>query len=158
MRKKEKQNKLIVILGPTATGKTKLAVKLANKFAGEIISADSRQVYRGMDIGTGKDLKEYQGKKRIPYHLIDVLSPKTGFNVAKFQRLAYGAIDDVLKRGRQPFLVGGTGLYIDAVVKGYQFPLEQSSVKNRKQVRQKLDELSLSRLLVLLKKVDLKSY
>jgi len=84
--------KIIVILGPTASGKTKLAVELAEKFNGEIVSADSRQVYRGMDIGTGKDLAEYS----VPYHLIDVVNPKLRFDLAQYQKLAFAAIDDIL--------------------------------------------------------------
>jgi len=120
-------NKVIVVLGPTATGNTKVGVCLALEFNGEIISADSRQVYKGMDVGTGKDLKEYTVQSpesrvnKIKYHLIDVVSPKVDFNVAKFQKLAYAAIDDILARGKTPIIVGGTGLYINAVVEGYQF-------------------------------------
>ena len=94
------KNKIIAIIGPTASGKTKLGVYLASKFNGEIVSADSRQVFRGMDVGTGKDLKEYLiekgGKKvKVPYHLIDIASPKTEFNLAKYQKMAYRAIDDI---------------------------------------------------------------
>src|SRR3989344_7353571 len=125
-----RKNKIVAIIGPTASGKTKLGVYLASKFNGEIVSADSRQVYRGMDVGTGKDLDDYKlriknyesGKIKIikiPYHLIDVVSPKTEFNLAKYQKLAYKAIDDVLKRGKLPILVGGTGLYLQAVIDGY---------------------------------------
>ncbi len=158
MNKRSKLKKLIVILGPTATGKTKLAVKLASKHNGEIISADSRQVYRGMDIGTGKDLKDYKGKKTIEHHLIDIISPRTNFNVAKYQRLAYSAIADVLSRGKQPLLVGGTGLYIDAVVKGYVFDNNRKAKKNNQEVRKKLDKLSLSQLLGRLKRIDPKTY
>ena len=164
MKKKPRQNinqdKLVVILGPTATGKTKLAVKLAQKYNGEIISADSRQVFRGMDIGTGKDLKDYKAKKIIKHHLIDIISPRTNFNVAKYQQLAYSAINDVLKRGKLPFLVGGTGLYIDAVLKGYIF----NEIKNKKggiesrTIRNKLDRLSLPQLLTSLKKIDPATY
>jgi tRNA dimethylallyltransferase len=115
MNKKNKE-KVIVILGPTASGKTSLAVKLAHKFCGEIISADSRQVYIGMDIGTGKDLDEYNS---IPYHLIDVYDPKKVFSLAKFQSMAFSAIEDILKRKKIPFLVGGSGLYLQAVVDNY---------------------------------------
>lgn len=163
MSKKAILKKIIIILGPTATGKTKLAAKLASKFNGEIISADSRQVYRGMDIGTGKDLKDYKVKLKgagVPYHLIDVISPKIGFNVAKYQQLAYRAIDDVLSRGKQPFLVGGTGLYIDAVVKGYTFDQikdQRSKIKN-KRIRKELNKLLLPRLLARLKKIDPATY
>lgn len=154
-----KRQKLIVILGPTATGKTKIATKLALKYQGEIISADSRQVYRGMDIGTGKDLSDYMvNGHQVPYHLIDIISPKTAFNVARYQKLAYRAIDEVLIQGRIPFLVGGTGLYIDAVTKGYDFSQKPSDVKSHQLLRQELDKLSLDQLLIKLKKVDLKTY
>lgn len=160
--------KLIVILGPTACGKTKIATALAAKYNGEIVSADSRQVYRGMDIGTGKDLRDYAVKLKvkslklkvvkIPYHLIDVVSPMTPFNVAKYQKMAYGAINDVLERGRVPFLVGGTGLYIDAVVKG--FVLNQLRITNYEfqELRKKLDNLTLRQLLVKLEKIDPKTF
>ena len=102
-------NKVVVILGPTSSGKTKWAVKLANQFNGEIVSADSRQVYKGMDVGTGKDLHEY---KKVKYHLIDVVKPNQTFNLAKYQKLAFRAIDDILKRSKVPIIAGGTGLYI----------------------------------------------
>lgn len=154
MSKKEKE-KLIVILGPTASGKTSMAVKLAYKFGGEIVSADSRQVYKGMDIGTGKDLEEYKIKgKRISHHLIDVVKPKTIFSLAKYQKLAYKAINDIIERGKTPFLVGGTGLYIQAIVDGYIL----SSAKPDLKLRKKLAELPLKKILTKLKKVDPKTY
>src|SRR3989338_1925723 len=102
-------NQVIVVVGTTASGKTKLAVRLAKKFNGEIVSADSRQVYCGMDIGSGKDLSEYG---RVPYHLIDITSPKQQFTVSQWQGAAYKAINDILKRSKLPIVVGGTGLYI----------------------------------------------
>ncbi|MFA5021403.1 MAG: tRNA (adenosine(37)-N6)-dimethylallyltransferase MiaA [Patescibacteria group bacterium] len=150
-----KKTKLVVILGPTASGKTKLAAALARRFRGEIISADSRQVFRGLDIGTGKDLKDYG---RVPYHLIDVASPKTPFNVAKYQKLAQRAIEDVWRRGRLPLLVGGTGLYLDAVAKGFIFPPIVKSQAARDKIRAKLDKLALPRLLAELKKIDPPAY
>lgn len=109
--------KLIVILGPTASGKTKLAVDLARQFNSEIISADSRQVYRGMDIGTGKDLAEYAD---IKYHLIDVADPKSQFSVAEFKRQSDKAIEDIAKRSKLPMLVGGSGMYLQAIVDNFQ--------------------------------------
>jgi len=168
----EKLNKILVILGPTATGKTKLAVKLALKFNGEIVSADSMQVYKGMNIGTGKDLNEYEIKNKskilsnvkcqmsnvVPYHLIDVVSPNTDFNVAKFQKLAYKAIDDILSRGKLPIIVGGTGLYVSAVVDGLVLPKLQIANYKLQIIRNKLEKLSLKQLLARLKKVDLKTY
>lgn len=111
--------KLIVILGPTACGKSGLGVALAKHFNGEIVSADSRQVYRGLDLGTGKITEaEMEG---VPHHLLDVADPGEQYSVARFQQEAYAAIDGVLGRGRQPFLVGGTGLYVRAVSEGYVF-------------------------------------
>ena len=108
-----------------------------------------------MDIGTGKDLKEYGD---IPYHLIDVVSPKSDFNVAKYQKLAYKAINSVLSYGKLPILVGGTGLYIDAITKGYSFDNIQYSISNIKKIRQKLNQLSLMQLLAKLRKIDLTTY
>lgn len=129
-----KKNKILVILGPTAGGKTKIAVELAEKFNGEIVSADSRQVYRGMDIGTGKDLAEYT----VPYHLIDVASSKQRFDLAQYQKLAFAAIDDILKRGKVPILVGGSGLYLQAVVDNYKL----SEAKKDLALRKKLEKLN----------------
>jgi tRNA dimethylallyltransferase len=113
----EQQNiKLVVILGPTASGKTKLAVELARRFDGEIVSADSRQVYRGMDVGTGKDLVEYG---EIKHHLIDVVDPMEEFSLAQYKKMADTAIEDIARRGKVPFLVGGSGMYLQAVVDNY---------------------------------------
>lgn len=112
-----------VILGPTASGKTRLAVRLAAAIGGEVISADSRQVYRGMDIGTGKDLSEYVSEGRpIPYHLIDIADPGYEYNVYEFRQDFRKAYRDVAGRGRIPILCGGSGMYIDAVVRGYRLP------------------------------------
>lgn len=148
-----KNNKLVVILGPTACGKTKIATVLAHKYNGEIVSADSRQVYKGMDIGTGKDLADYTiNGSKVPYHLIDIVDPETNFNVAQYQKLAYQAIDNILSRGKVPFLVGGTGLYIDAVTKNYQF--NEITPDKQEVIRKKLDKWSLERLLKELKLKD----
>jgi len=108
---------LLVILGPTASGKTRLGVEVARVLSGEIISADSRQVYRGMDIGTGKDLEEYGS---VPYHLIDIVDPGYDFNVFEFQRRFLQAFNGIRARGRLPVVVGGTGMYLDAVLRGYR--------------------------------------
>ncbi len=111
--------KLIVILGTTACGKSGLGVELAKTFRGEIVSADSRQVYRGLDLGTGKITPEEM--EGIPHHLLDVANPGESYSVARFQQEAYAAIDGILSRSHLPFLVGGTGLYVRAVAEGYVF-------------------------------------
>ncbi len=110
---------LIVIVGQTASGKSDIAMQLAQQFDGEIICADSRTVYRGMDIGTAKPTSADQAK--VPHHLLDVVTPDESFTAADFQRLASRAIDDILSRGKVPFLVGGSGLYVDAVIYDYTF-------------------------------------
>jgi tRNA dimethylallyltransferase len=113
----------LVILGPTASGKTGLAVGVARRLGGEIISADSRQVYRGMDLGTGKDLAEYsRGGAAVPHHLIDILDPSEQFSVFAFQDLFYRAFHEIIERGKVPLLVGGSGLYLEAVIRGYRLP------------------------------------
>ena len=112
---------IITILGPTATGKTRLAVHIAAHVGGEIISADSRQVYVGMNIGTGKDLDEYViDKRQIPYHMIDIIKPETNFSVFDFQKAFYCRFAEIGARGAFPVLAGGTGLYIDSVLRGYE--------------------------------------
>lgn len=112
---------LVVILGPTASGKTKLAVKLAKDRGAEIISADSRQVYRGLDLGTGKDLAEYSVDGIcIPYHLIDIVAPTVEFSVFEYQRLFFQCFSPIASRGIIPIMSGGTGLYIESVLKGYR--------------------------------------
>jgi tRNA dimethylallyltransferase len=111
---------LVVIVGPTAVGKTALAIELARRFDGEIVSADSRQIYRGMDIGTAKPTRQEQ--VLAPHHLIDIVAPDEPYTLANYQAQAYAAIDAILARGRQPFLVGGTGLYVRAVVEGLCIP------------------------------------
>ena len=114
---------LLIILGPTASGKTQLAVQMAYKFQGEILSADSRQVYKGMDIGTGKDLNEYNiNGKKIPYHLIDIITPKEEYNVYQFQKDFKKKLLDIQKRNKIPILCGGTGLYLKAIIMDYHLP------------------------------------
>lgn len=111
---------LVVILGPTATGKTRLAAELASLFNGEIISADSRQVYRGMDIGTGKDITDYViNNTAIPYHLIDIINPDEEYNLFQFKKDFYSAFETVTKKNKLPILAGGTGLYLSAVIQNY---------------------------------------
>jgi len=114
------KNDLITILGPTATGKTKLTIQLADCFNGEIISADSRQVYHGMNIGTGKDLSEYFiNGKLISYHLIDIVDPTEEFNLYSYQQLFYKTFNNILNRNKHPFLVGGTGMYLSSILQNY---------------------------------------
>ena len=123
---------LLVILGVTAGGKTGLAVKAATHFSGEIISADSRQVYRGMDLGTGKDLAEYGD---LPYHLIDIAEPGDEYNVFQFQRDCFDSIESIWQRQKIPIICGGTGMYLDAVLSGYRLV----SVPENPQLRDKLE-------------------
>ena len=138
---------MITILGPTASGKTPLAAALAKEIGGEIISADSRQVYRRMDIGTGKDLADYDG---VPYHLIDICEPGTKYNLFQYQQDFYDAYQDIRNRGVFPVLCGGTGLYIEAVLKGYKLsPVPQNPVLRQQLEGKPLDELT--QLLVELK-------
>jgi tRNA dimethylallyltransferase len=112
------ENKVLVLLGPTASGKTALAVALAKHLDGEIISADSRQIYRGMDIGTGKDLQEYGS---VPYHVIDNHEIGDAYSVAHFQKESIDAIQDIRSRGKRAIVCGGTGLYLESLIQQYQF-------------------------------------
>ncbi len=122
----ENPQPVITVLGPTATGKTHLAVRIAAELDGEIVSADSRQVYRRMDIGTGKDISEYcLDGKDVPYHLIDIAEPGSTYNVYQYQQAAFSAIQDIRARGRQVVLCGGSGMYIEAVLQGYRFKFQE---------------------------------
>ena len=135
---------MITILGPTASGKTRLAAALAAKIGAEIISADSRQVYRRMDIGTGKDLADYVvNDTPVPYHLVDICEPGTRYNLFQYQKDFIEAYDDIRKRGRRVVLCGGTGLYIEAVLKGYQLsPVPQNDELRERLAGKDLDELA----------------
>ena len=134
---------MITILGPTACGKTSLAAALAADIHAEIISGDSRQVYRGMDIGTGKDLADYRvGDISVPYHLIDIVKPGTKYNVYQYQRDFMRAYDDIVGRGVTPMLCGGSGLYLEAVLRGYRM----APVPENKPLRQSLEGKSLAEL------------
>lgn len=146
--------KMITILGPTASGKTTLAAHLAAKTGAEIISADSRQVYRGMDIGTGKDLADYvvDGKK-IPYHLIDICEPGTKYNLFRYQEDFLNAYEGIRNRGVKPILCGGTGLYIEAVLKGYSL----SPVPQNAELRERLAGKSLEELTAMLEELKKKT-
>lgn len=130
---------IIAITGPTASGKTALAVETARRVGGEIISADSRQVYRRMDIGTGKDLSEYG---EIPYHLIDICEPGEKYNLHRYIKDFHTALEGILARGRQPILCGGTGLYLETVLSGVRLP----DVPPDANLRKKLEGLSLEEL------------
>jgi tRNA dimethylallyltransferase len=161
-------NKIIVILGPTSSGKSDIAIKIAKKFNGEVISADSRQIYRGMDIGTGKvpcskfkaqsskpqlKIKKYKDiyySDTIPHYMIDIINPRTNYNVAKFKRQAEKIIADVLRRGKLPIICGGTGFWIQAIVDDVNFP----EVKPDWKLRQKLEKNSTEKLFSMLKKLD----
>lgn len=144
----KQHKKLIVIVGQTATGKSLFAVQLAKKINGEIISADSRQIYKGLDLLSGKVTKKEMGG--IPHHMLDILTPRSVFSVAQYQKKAYKIIDGVLKRKRVPILVGGTGLYIDSVTLGNILP----EVPPNKKLRKQLTKYSTPKLFEILKKVD----
>ena len=151
--------KIIVVLGPTATGKSDIAVQIAEKLSAqggsalggngaEIISADSRQVYKGMDLGSGKiTKKEMLG---IPHHLLDVVNPKTFFSVVKYKELTEKAIEKIISKGKTPIICGGTGFYIDSIVKNIELP----KVELNKKLRQKLEKLSAEKLFEMLEKLS----
>ncbi len=157
----ESRRKIVVILGPTSSGKSEVAIRLAKKFNGEIISADSRQVYRGMNMGTGKILHDkfkVQSSKfkvnfysdGIRHYMIDIVSPKTEYNAAKFKKAVDKIIPDILKRGKLPIICGGTGFWIKAIVDNVEFP----KVKPNKELRNKLRNYSTKRLHKMLQKLD----
>ncbi len=142
----------VILLGPTAVGKTKLGVKIAHNYSWDIISADSRQVYRGLDIGSGKDLSEYfvedvditgnHFNYAVSYHLIDIVDLDTEYNVFKYQTDFYRVFNELNSNNKMAFVVGGTGMYVDAIIRGYDFvPVEENYA-----LRQELAELSLEEL------------
>jgi tRNA dimethylallyltransferase len=141
-------NKIIIILGPTASGKSDVAIKLAQKFDGEIISADSRQIYRGMDIGSGKVTKEEQ--KMAVHHMLDVADPNEEFNISHFKKSVEKIIEDILKRGKLPIICGGTGFWINSIVDNVQLP----EVKPDKELRNMLNNKSAEELFKMLEKLD----
>lgn len=148
----QQKPKIIVVLGPTASGKSDLAVDLAKKYNGEVISADSRQVYRGLDLGSGKiTKKEMRG---VPHHLLDVVAAREEFSVADFQKKADKAISDILKRGKLPIVAGGTGFYIQSIVEGFVLP----EVPPNKKLRARLEKMPLDKLQGELKKIDKKRH
>ena len=144
----KKLPKIIVVCGPTATGKSDKAVSLALEQNGEIISADSRQIYKGLDIGSGKITKKEM--KGVPHYMLDVASPLRTYSVAQFQKQASTCIRDILKRGKTPIICGGTGFYIDALVHETSFP----AVKANTPLRKKLEKENVTDLFTLLKKKD----
>jgi tRNA dimethylallyltransferase len=138
-------NKLLVILGPTASGKSDLAIQLAKIFNGEVISADSRQVFKEMNIGTAKILNS-----KTPHHLIDLISPTEFFSAAQYQKLAYQVIKNIQKKGKLPILCGGTGLYISSVIENWQFP----KIPAQNKLRKELEAKSIQELLKIYQKLD----
>lgn len=133
------KQKVVAVIGPTAAGKTKLAIDLADKYDGEIISADSRQVYQGLDIGSGKDLADYNNHGRpVNYHLIDIAKPGQSFDLANYQALAKDALIKIWQRGKLPIIAGGSGLYLQALIDGYQL----SAIKPDQKLRQSLEQLT----------------
>lgn len=148
MQERQTLPKLIVVLGPTASGKSTLGIMLAQRFSGEIVSADSRQVYRGLDIGTAKVTSEEQAL--VPHHLLDVTDPREVYTVAQFQHDAFTAIDNILARGHQPFLVGGSPHYISAVVDNLDIP----AIAPQPILRAELEARPLEELLSQLEELD----
>ena len=138
------KEKLVVVLGTNASGKSGLGIELALKYGAEIVSADSRQVFRGLDLGSGKVTKEEM--KGVPHYLLDVAEPGDFFSLKEYQELAYKAIDDILSRGTRPFLVGGTGLYVNSIVDGY----ELTDAPMDKELRAKVEAMTLEELQELL--------
>lgn len=147
-----KKEKLVVLIGPTAVGKTKLSIELATKLNAEIISGDSMQIYKGMDIGTAKITRdEMEG---IPHHLIDIKEPHESFSVAEFQVVVRKLITDIHNRGKLPMIVGGTGLYIQSVIYDYQFTDDASNPEYRKILEQQVAERGVDTLFQELKEID----
>lgn len=151
----QENNKLLVIIGPTAVGKTKLSIEMAKRFNGEIISGDSMQVYKGMDIGTAKITRDE--KEGIPHFLLDIKAPNESFSAADFQELANQAIADIQKRGKLPIIVGGTGLYIQSVIYDYQFTEAPSNIEYRKSLESIVETDGIDPLIEKLRSIDPKS-
>lgn len=143
---------LIVIVGPTAVGKTQLAVRLGAELGGEIVSADSRQIYRGLDIGTAKPTARQQ--QRVPHHLIDIIDPDEKFTLALYQEMACAAIDDILAGGKVPLLVGGAGLYVRAVVENWEVPRVAPDERLRAELYRQAEEEGAESLHARLREVD----
>jgi tRNA dimethylallyltransferase len=155
VKKLDDKQKVLVIIGPTAVGKTKLSIELAKRLNGEIISGDSMQVYRGMDIGTAKiKTEEMEG---IPHHLIDIKDPSEGFSAAEFQELVRGKISEISSRGKLPMIVGGTGLYIQSVIYDYHFSDAPADETFRLELEQRAQEIGNLALHQQLEEIDPKS-
>ena len=146
------QSKLVVITGPTASGKTALGVMLAQRLGGEVVSADSMQIYRGMDIGTAKPTpEEMQG---VPHHMIDIADPTENYSVSRYAAEATACVDDILARGKLPIVVGGTGLYIDSLIAGRTFADGTADTALRQELSERYDEIGGEGLLGELRKFD----
>ena len=146
------KNKIIVVCGPTASGKTGLSLLLAQKFNGEIISADSMQIYKNLDIGTAKATKEEQAV--APHHLVDILSPDQPYNVQQFVEMAAKAIEDISLRGKTPIIAGGTGLYIESLINGIKFSDQPDNADIKQQLQQELAENGTEYMYNILKEID----
>lgn len=146
------KKKIIVICGPTASGKTGLSLLLAEKFNGEIISADSMQVYRNLDVGTAKATAEEQAV--APHHLVDILDPQQPYNVQQFVEMAANAIDDIVSRGKLPIIVGGTGLYIESLINGIKFSNQPDNSAIKAQLQQELTEYGKEYMYNILREID----
>lgn len=145
-------NKIIAVAGPTASGKTALSVKIAKELGGEVVSCDSMQIYKGMDVGTAKpSLEERCG---VPHHMIDIISPDEKYNVVSYKRDAEAAIDNILKRGKVPVLAGGTGLYMDSVLSNTAFSENSSFSKARERLEKLLEEKGREYIFEMLEKID----
>ncbi len=153
--RKNKKLKLLVILGPTASGKSELAIQLAKKFNGEIISADSRQIYQGMDIGTGKITKKQ--RQGIKHHLIDIKNPNEDYSVGQYKKDTIKEINKIIKNGKLPILVGGSGLYISAVVNNWEIPEIKENKKLRMKLQKEIDKKGLNFVFKKLIKLDLEA-
>lgn len=152
LRKKSKLSKIIVIVGPTASGKSALAIKIAKKFNGEIISADSRQIYRGMNVGTAKPTEKEMAN--IPHYLIDIKNPDENYTVAEYKQDAVKAINKILKNKKLPILVGGTGLYIKSVIDNLNIPEVAPDLKLRKKLKKEIEKYGLKYVFEKLIKLD----
>lgn len=148
----EKKKPLVVIVGPTAVGKTSVSIELARRMNGEIVSADSRLLFRGMDIGTAKPTREEM--RNVPHHLIDVADPDEDWSLAVYQREAYRVINDILNRGNLPFLVGGTGQYVRSIIEGWRIPPQSPDFQLRDTLNHWGEEIGAEALYERLKRLD----